>query len=179
MMGLDDMYEGERQRQEERRRRKKRVWSAEEKRKIVAACCDPGARPCDVARRFGVHESLVFKWRRDGRYAAGDGASGADDVPAPAGALSKLRSQAKTEEVITAKAQPEPASFIPVVVAEPEPDVACTCGIGAASALASDVQEEGRGGGMIRIVLAGGHRVEIYGAFDGRAAGALLAGPGA
>jgi transposase len=171
------MAEGERQRQEERRRQKKRVWSVAEKRKIVAACCDPGVRPCDVARRFGVHESLVFKWRRDGRYAAGDAASGADDVPAPAGALSELRSQAKTEERITAKAQSEPASFIPVVVAEP--DVACTGGIEAASALASDVPEEGRGGGMIRIVLAGGHRVEIYGAFDGRAAGALLAGPGA
>ena len=52
----------------ERRRR----WSGEERREIVAAAFAPDAIVADVARRYGVSTSLIYRWRRE----VGDGASG-------------------------------------------------------------------------------------------------------
>jgi transposase len=52
----------------ERRRR----WSGEERREIVAAAFAPDAIVADVARRYGVSTSLIYKWRHE----VGDGTSG-------------------------------------------------------------------------------------------------------
>jgi transposase len=47
----------------ERRRR----WSGEEKASIVAETLQTGAVVCEVARRHGVSQSLLFTWRRRAR----------------------------------------------------------------------------------------------------------------
>lgn len=44
----------------ERRRR----WSAAEKVRLVAAMSEPGAVVTEIARRFGVETSLLYRWRR-------------------------------------------------------------------------------------------------------------------
>ena len=72
---------------EERRRR----WSDEDRGRILAAINEPGAVIADVARRADVCTSLVYKWRRDARQAAG--APGfarviVDDAASPASAPS-------------------------------------------------------------------------------------------
>ncbi|MFC0282594.1 transposase [Camelimonas abortus] len=51
----------------ERRRR----WSAAEREEIVLASTMPSAVIAEVARRFGVATSLIYKWRRGARQAAG------------------------------------------------------------------------------------------------------------
>ena len=45
----------------ERRRR----WSDDEQRAIMAAAFLPGAVVAEVARRFDVSTSMVYKWRRE------------------------------------------------------------------------------------------------------------------
>lgn len=52
----------------ERRRR----WSAAEKARLVAAMGEPGAVVTEIARRFGVETSLLYRWRR--QFAAERGA---------------------------------------------------------------------------------------------------------
>lgn len=52
---------------EERRRR----WSDEQRAQILMAIDEPGAVSADVARRADVCTSLVYKWRREARKAAG------------------------------------------------------------------------------------------------------------
>jgi transposase len=44
----------------ERRRR----WSDEERLRILEAACTPGAVVAEVARRYDVCTSLIYKWRR-------------------------------------------------------------------------------------------------------------------
>lgn len=44
----------------ERRRR----WGDEERLRILEAACTPGAVVADVARRYDVCTSLIYKWRR-------------------------------------------------------------------------------------------------------------------
>src|SRR5687768_14066988 len=51
----------------ERRRR----WSDEQRREIIAASLAPGAVLRDVARRFDVSPSLIYRWRREARAAEG------------------------------------------------------------------------------------------------------------
>ena len=53
----------------ERRRR----WSAAEKARLVAAMGEPGAVVTEIARRFGVETSLLYRWRR--QFAAKRGAA--------------------------------------------------------------------------------------------------------
>lgn len=43
----------------------RRSWSREEKRGILAETRDPDATVLAVARRHGLHPSLLFRWRRD------------------------------------------------------------------------------------------------------------------
>jgi transposase len=50
----------------ERRRR----LSVEQKRAVVAAAFEPGAVVREVARRYGVTPSLIYRWRQDLRAAA-------------------------------------------------------------------------------------------------------------
>ena len=44
----------------ERRRR----WSDEQRERILADALRPGARVCDVARRYDIARSLIYQWRR-------------------------------------------------------------------------------------------------------------------
>lgn len=45
----------------ERRRR----WRADERREILIDAFSPGAVVADVARRYDVSTSLIYKWRRE------------------------------------------------------------------------------------------------------------------
>jgi len=42
----------------------RRTWSPEHKRAIVAEAEDPATTASEVARRHGLHSSLLFRWRR-------------------------------------------------------------------------------------------------------------------
>jgi transposase len=61
----------------ERRRR----WSKEEKARIVEETLMPDAVVCEVARRHGVAQSLLFTWRRQARVAEVSGADGSILLP--------------------------------------------------------------------------------------------------
>lgn len=52
---------------------RRRRWSAAEKSRIVAETLLPGARVCDVARRWQLCSQQVFTWRREARI--NDGAA--------------------------------------------------------------------------------------------------------
>lgn len=52
----------------------RRRWSEEEKRRIVAESYGGGESATAVARRHGVHASMLFKWRRRYGTPAGPGA---------------------------------------------------------------------------------------------------------
>ena len=56
--------------------RTRRLWTDEEKRSICLQSTAPGVSVAQVARRYAVNASLIFKWRRDPRYAP-------DPSPAP------------------------------------------------------------------------------------------------
>jgi transposase len=43
----------------------RRSWSAEQKRAIIAETQVAGVTTSAVARRHGVHSSLLFRWRRE------------------------------------------------------------------------------------------------------------------
>jgi transposase len=45
----------------------RRSWSTEEKRAILAEARDTTTSVSAVARRHGLHTSLLFRWRRDAR----------------------------------------------------------------------------------------------------------------
>ncbi len=51
------------------KRRKRRLWDDDEKRRIVAQTRVPGVSVSQVARRYDVNATLVFKWLRDPRFA--------------------------------------------------------------------------------------------------------------
>lgn len=57
-------------------RRTKRLWTDDEKRSICLQTAAPGVSVSQVALRYAVNANLIFKWRRDPRYAP-------DPVPAP------------------------------------------------------------------------------------------------
>ena len=50
-------------------RRTKRLWSDEEKRSICFHTAAPGVSVAQVAQRYAVNASLIFKWLRDPRFA--------------------------------------------------------------------------------------------------------------
>ena len=43
---------------------RRRRWSRAEKERIVAAAMEPGAIASEVARSAGIHNSQLFRWRR-------------------------------------------------------------------------------------------------------------------
>ena len=57
-------------------RRTRRLWTDEEKRSICLQTTASGVSVAQVALRYAVNANLIFKWRRDPRYAP-------DPVPAP------------------------------------------------------------------------------------------------
>ena len=46
------------------RSRPRRRHEPQFKAEVVAACAEPGASVAEVARRFGVNDDLVHRWRR-------------------------------------------------------------------------------------------------------------------
>jgi transposase len=52
----------------------RRRWSAEQKRAIVNEIAAVGGSVSEVARRHGMHTSLLFRWRRDLRAGRDNGA---------------------------------------------------------------------------------------------------------
>jgi transposase len=50
-------------------RRTKRLWTDDEKRSICFQTAAPGVSVAQVAQRYVVNANLIFKWRRDPRYA--------------------------------------------------------------------------------------------------------------
>jgi transposase len=61
----------------ERRRR----WRYEEKARIIEETAQPGVVVCDVARRHGISQSLLFTWRRLARQGRLGGDPGPRLVP--------------------------------------------------------------------------------------------------
>ena len=49
----------------------RRDWSPSEKRAIVAESSTPGANVSAIARRHGVAQSLLYRWRKDAAVGAG------------------------------------------------------------------------------------------------------------
>ena len=43
---------------------RRRSWAIEQKREIVLESLQPGARPADVARQYGINTGLLYTWRR-------------------------------------------------------------------------------------------------------------------
>ena len=85
----------------------RRSWSNQQKRAIVAEVDIGGATLSEVARRHGIHSSLLFRWRRNFGSA----------LAPPIDALA------------AAPTSPLPPSFVPVMLAAPktptpEPSVA-------------------------------------------------------
>lgn len=65
----------------------RRSWSREQKLAIAAEIGVGDATLSEVARRHGIHTSLLFRWRRDLKPAAGHQANGnapASSAPRPA-----------------------------------------------------------------------------------------------
>ncbi|MFC0389634.1 IS66-like element accessory protein TnpA [Muricoccus vinaceus] len=58
----------------------RRSWSADQKRRIVVEAMQPGARPTEVIRRWGLTSSLFYTWRRQ----VMSGELGAVPMPLPA-----------------------------------------------------------------------------------------------
>jgi len=50
-------------------RRTKRLWTDDEKRSICFQTAAPGVSVAQVAQRYAINANLIFKWRRDPRYA--------------------------------------------------------------------------------------------------------------
>jgi transposase len=67
----------------ERRRR----WSKDDKARIVEETLIPGAVVCEVARRHGVAQSLLFTWRRQARSAEPGGRDSSILLPVEIGTI--------------------------------------------------------------------------------------------
>ncbi|WP_227271014.1 IS66-like element accessory protein TnpA [Roseobacter weihaiensis] len=132
-----------------KRSRRRRIWSDDEKRMICREARLPGLSVSQVARRYDVNANLVFTWLRDARFAP-------EEVEPPIEAL--------VAEATTGL-DDAPATFLPVELVE-EDDTAPSSDVSMARATA----------GTIEIVLAGGHRLRIEGAYDPDALARLLRG---
>ena len=132
-----------------KRSRRRRIWSDDEKRMICRQARLPGLSVSQVARRYDVNANLVFNWLRDARFAP-------DEVEPPIEAL-----------VAEATTSPDDAAatFLPVELVE-EGEAAPSPSTPTASAAA----------GTMEIVLTGGHRLRIEGAYDPDALARLLRG---
>ena len=117
----------------------RRSWSVTQKRAIISEIGVGEATLSDVARRHGIHTSLLFRWRRD---------LGAE---APTSASEPHRSSTPLA--------PRPAlSFVPVVLAPPAQSapaaVPCPMTSGAMEPAAVS-------SGIIEIVIVGGRMVRV------------------
>lgn len=138
----------------ERRRR----WTTEQKLELVMQTLAPGASLSLVARRYGVHSSVLFRWRR--RFATRVPGAQAAVKPVGGGAAPRLvpvRVVAAPLEAAHApseSASPEPVTVpaLRPVVEPPAPAMA----IPSADGMVDDAAA-----GRIEIELAGGARVRV------------------
>jgi transposase len=76
---------------------RRRIFSAEEKQRILDEAAAPGTSVSEVARRYGVSPSLVFRWRRlrdEGSIASLD----AGEPVVPQSEVKQLRAQIRELE---------------------------------------------------------------------------------
>ena len=109
----------------------RRSWSNEQKRAMVAEIGVGDATLSQVARRHGIHTSLLFRWRRD--------------LGTPLAAVTREMPRAQS---VTPPAAPSPRpalSFVPVTLPPPSPPPA---------------PKSPKTGG-IEIVIAGGRTVRV------------------
>ena len=130
----------------------RRSWSKQQKRAIVAEVDVGGATLSEVARRHGIHSSLLFRWRR-----ALGSPLGSPPLDSRADALGSTRA----------------LSFVPVMLAaptRPEPSVAGKPGI---------IEIVIAGGRMVRVGsdVDASALVRIIAALEGHAAGVREACP--
>ena len=112
----------------------RRSWSVTQKRAIIGEIGIGEATLSDVARRHGIHTSLLFRWRRD---------LGAE-VPATA---------SEPHRGSTPSA-PRPAlSFVPVMLTPPAQS--------APAAVPCAMKSAAMKPGLIEIVIAGGRMVRV------------------
>ena len=107
----------------------------------------PGISVSQVARRYDVNANLVFTWLRDARFVP-------DEVAPPIEALAVETDAALSDATL---------AFLPVeLVSEAD------------ATPPQDAPPEPRPAGVMEIVLAGGHRLRIEGAYDPDALARLL-----
>lgn len=128
----------------ERRRR----WTTEQKLELVMQTLAPGASLSLVARRYGVHSSVLFRWRR--RFATRVPGAQAAVEPAGGAAPRLVPVRVVAAPLEAAHAPPESASPEPVAI--PAPAMA----IPPADGMADDAAS-----GRMEIELAGGARVRV------------------
>lgn len=137
----------------ERRRR----WTTEQKLELVMQTLAPGASLSLVARRYGVHSSVLFRWRR--RFATR--VPGAQGPVEPAGGTAPrlvpvrvVAAPLEAAHVPPESASPEPVAVpaLRPVVEPPAPAMAIP---------AADGTVDGATAGRMEIELAGGARVRV------------------
>lgn len=99
----------------------RRRWTPEQKLRLVMETLRPGASISAVARRHGVHSSVVFRWRRQ----LVTRAPGADGTAAPADDRGSGRSPETAPRLVPVRiadaAGPEGAALPPAAVPAPLP----------------------------------------------------------
>ena len=131
----------------------RRSWSVTQKRAIIGEIGIGEATLSDVARRHGIHTSLLFRWRRDLGV----------EVPATASEPQRGRTPSA----------PRPAlSFVPVMLAPP----AQSAPAAAPCSMKSGAMEPGAmESGIIEIVVAGGRTVRVGSDVDASALVRIIA----
>ena len=117
----------------------RRSWSVTQKRAIIGEIGVGDATLSDVARRHGIHTSLLFRWRRDL----------GSEVPATA---------SEPHRGSTPPAPRTALSFVPVMLAPPASSTpaAVPCSTTAENMTAGTI-----GSGIIEIVIVGGRAVRV------------------
>src|SRR3974390_2984926 len=92
----------------------RRSWSREQKLAIVAEVEVPGASLSQVARRHGVHASLLFRWRRDFRAKAGEAAHSVAAPQVPGAGPAPV--QRFVPVLLPAPEAPAPAKLCPIEI---------------------------------------------------------------
>jgi len=128
---------------------RRRSWAIEQKREIVLESLQPGARPADVARQYGINTGLLYTWRRK----MVEGQLG--DAPRP------LPSFARVD--------------IAASPATPERSAVASSGSACGSQAPQPISAPSGSDGLIEIVLPSGVRVRVDAEVDSRALRRVLA----
>ena len=116
----------------------RRSWSREQKRAMVAEIGVGDATLSQVARRHGVHASLLFRWRRD--------------LGAAVAAVTREMPRAQSVTPPAAPSRRPALSFVPVTLPQPSPPPPSPPPPPAPKSLKT---------GGIEIVIAGGRTVRV------------------